>query len=420
MIPEQLWGQINTDKARNGSIYSYLGIGVPADFNSADADPMGLSGVSFYDPYVPGLANPAQWGSAVYTQASGGLLLQKFRASDPFSNATNVNLGATHFQSIFPLIKNKLGLSVSLTPITQSSFRAISDVTLDPSQNNSGGSLRYIVENRGDGGFDQFELGLGWRLNNTFSIGYAGAMVFGEVKNDLNILFDNEDYQPVVIHQTLNGRAFRQRLGLYVNNRQTFGEEDEISGGVAVTLPTTINGDYQETTDIEVGNGLQSFPIGEGSSTGDITLPLGVDGGLAYRFSRNITLAGEFRYQQWSDYENFAKSDDDNLVDRLKVGGGIKYLPYLKTTSTFLSRLKYFAGVSYDTGHLSIQGERIQTLLGSVGIGIPAPRTRSSVHLSLQYGTRGTQSADLVREQIWSLRISFNLAEMMFVQSKFQ
>ncbi|MGM0587501.1 MAG: hypothetical protein ACQETE_03720 [Bacteroidota bacterium] len=420
LCPGLVQAQINIDKARSGSIYSYLGIGVPADFNSADADPMGLNGVSFYDPYVPGMANPAQWGSAIYTKASGGLLLQRFQAKDPFTSATNVNLSATHFQSVFPLIKNKLGLSVSLTPITRSSYRAISDVTLDPSENNSGGSLRYIVENRGNGGFDQFELGLGWRINKMFSIGYAGSMVFGEVQNDLSVIYDQENFQPSIINQELYGKAFRQRLGLFVNRPNIFGDEDELSGGVSMTLPTIIDGEFSQTAEIELRGGVREFPIDEGKTAGDIQLPMGVDGGLAYRFSQNITVASELRYQQWSEYENFAKSDDENFVDRLKIGGGIKYLPYLKTTSTFLSRLKYYAGVSYDTGHLSINGERIQTVLGSLGIGIPAPRTRSSVHISLQYGMRGTQNADLVREQIWSVRVSFNLAEMMFVQSKFQ
>jgi hypothetical protein len=416
--------QINTDIGRNGSIYSYLGIGVPTDFTSADADPMGLTGVSFYDPYVPNMSNPAQWGSAVYTQASGGLILQQFKATDPFSSATNVNVTATHFQAVFPLMKNKLGLSVSLTPITRTNFRALSDVTLGPGQNNSGGDLRYVVENRGDGGFDQFEIGLGWRINKMFSVGYAGSVVFGEVTNDLNTLFEDNDYSPITIHQSLTGRAFRHRLGLFVNRNKMFSDEDELSGGVSVTLPTSISGDFQATTDIPVQvNGssvLKTFDLPGTDLSGDIDLPLGIDGGLAYRFSRNVTVASEVRYQEWSSYQNFAKNDESNLVDRMKIGAGIKYLPYLESSSTFFSRFKYFAGVSYDTGHLSINGERIQTVMGSVGLGIPAPRSRSSIHISLQYGQRGTQTANLVKEDIWSVKVSFNLAEMMFIQSKFQ
>lgn len=420
LIEESAQAQINTDIGRNGSIYSYLGIGVPSDFTSADADPMGLNGVSFFDPYVPNMSNPAQWGSVIYTQASGGVLLQQYRAKDAFGTASNVNLSATHFQSVFPLFKNKLGLSVSLTPVTRTNYRTFNEVILSEGDNNSNGELRYVVENRGDGGFDQFELGLGWRINKTFSIGYAGSVIFGEIKRDLNILFANDGYSPVVIHRNLNGNAFRQRLGLFINKNEMFNDEDEVSAGVSLTLPTIIKGDYEESTDKQTGNAIESFPINNAAASGDINLPMGIDGGLAYRFSRNVTVASEFRYQQWSDYENFAYSDDSNLVDRLKIGAGVKYLPYLKTTSTFLSRFKYFAGLSYDTGHISLEGERIQTVLGSVGIGIPAPRSRSSIHLSLQYGTRGTRTADLVREQIWSVRLSFNLAEMMFIQSKFQ
>ena len=78
------------------------------------------------------------------------------------------------------------------------------------------------------------------------------------------------------------------------------------------------------------------------------------------------------------------------------------------------------AGVSYDTGHLTINDKDIETLWFSAGFGLLSlnSRSASSFDLSFQYGIRGTKSNSLVKENIFGINLSVNLTELMFLQRK--
>jgi len=76
--------------------------------------------------------------------------------------------------------------------------------------------------------------------------------------------------------------------------------------------------------------------------------------------------------------------------------------------------------MSYDSGHLQLEGQRINTLKFSLGLGIRSPNSRSSIDLSFEYGVRGTNSTNLVKEQIFGMKLSLNLAEVMFYRPKLQ
>src|SRR5699024_4757199 len=148
--------------------------------------------------------------------------------------------------------------------------------------------------------------------------------------------------------------------------------------------------------------------VGEGS----IKLPLGIMGGITYQVNPKFSLSAEGLYQQWSDYENKIKMDDREMfTDRLKIGGGIRYNPVITGSDKFLSNFKYRLGVSYDTGHLKLSGQNIETILFSAGLGFftPTRRSGSSVDISIQYGIRGVSDQSLVRENIWGVKLSLNL-----------
>ena len=76
------FAQSEDGKASNGSVYSKLGVGYPAPTGNVAAQSMGLLGVSYNDPFVNSLANPAQWGNTVYGVGSGGFGLHTYNASD--------------------------------------------------------------------------------------------------------------------------------------------------------------------------------------------------------------------------------------------------------------------------------------------------------------------------------------------------
>jgi hypothetical protein len=103
----------------------------------------------------------------------------------------------------------------------------------------------------------------------------------------------------------------------------------------------------------------------------------------------------------------------------MRIGLGAQFHPYKKAQSRFFSSFKYSAGLSYDSGHLTIQEKEIRTLWLHTGLGILS-RSPSSIDVSVRYGFRGTTESNLIEENIWAIGLSVNLAEIMFLRPKLQ
>lgn len=417
----------NNDLAHSGSVYSRIGVGEPVDFGSSAADGMGLTGVSFDEPFTPGLANPAQWGGTVYGMASGGIGLTNYRSADNESSTRNSLFTADHLQFQLPLIREKLGISASVTPYTRSSYRSVQINSKIIGTGAASDTLFYQTENDGSGGINMLELGAGWQINRYLSIGYAGSLVFASINNSYSTIFNSNQYSQVSFDRKISGSGFGNRVGLLAKVPNVFGKNDHMSIGASLMLPVALHAKYSEETNKQLQSGSETIIIDDSGpfGKGDIQLPMTINGGVTYQPQRTLSLSAEGLYQDWSRFRtDFNVGQSQYLADRYNFGLGLRYFPYLSGVNTFLSHFKYRVGASYDTGHLKIKGQKIQTLMFSLGLGILSPNSNasiadnSSIDISFEYGFRGTKAQNLVKENIWGLRLSLNLSELMFFRPK--
>ena len=415
----------NTDnQARTGSIYSKLGLGFPVDLSSSAADGMGLSGVSFVEPFVPGLANPAQWGSTVYGMATGGISLRGLDARDNQATSTNLLFSPNYFQLQLPAIRSKLGFSASVSSLTNHAFGFSESNVRILDNGGTPDTLRYETVNNGDGGVTMLEVGAGWQINEHLSVGYAPSLLFVSLDNDYTTSFEDPDLRTVSYTRTLSGLGFGNRFGILVNLLNVFRNDDQVSIGTSLMLPVSIDAEKTQETDRQLPNGsIETIVTSEGDDLGSGTIdyPMMLNGGITYQPSRILSFSAEGLYQQWSEYTNsYSSANPQQLTDRYKLGMGFRYFPYITGSQRFFSNFKYRFGASYDAGHLKLNGNRIETLKFSFGLGILSPRSNSSVDINFEYGFRGTTDQNLVREDIWGIQLSVNLAELMFFRPRLQ
>lgn len=408
-------------KAKSGSVYSKLGIGFPVDIANTSARSLGLSGVSYTEINVANLANPAHWGNLVYGLGAGSVGLKSFDASQGDNTAQNTHFSIDQFQLQLPVIRGKFGVSASFSPVTQSTFRNYEENVRYVGEGAAQDTLVYGIENRGSGGANRAEIGVGWQISPQFSVGYAASAVFISLDDQFTGAFANSGYQSVTYKLETSGYSFGNRFGAFFRQSELFNEDDELGIGASVSLPVTISAQREQTST----QGGRTIAISDGPQlgNGDIRLPLNITAGVSYQPGQLTMLAAEGSYEGWSDFKNdFKPSEEELFTDRYKMGLGFQYFPYITGSNKFLSQFKYRLGASYDTGHLEIQGQKINTLKFSFGLGIlsPGQNSNSSMDLSLEYGLRGTNSANLVKEQIWGVRLSLNLAEIMFFRPKLQ
>lgn len=413
------FAQSGDAKATSGSVYSKIGIGYPLATSNSAAQSMGLLGVSFNDTFVGTIANPAHWGNTVYGLGVGEIGVDSYSATGPAGSVTNSNFSIGQFQLQLPIIRGELGISGSFTPVTEAKFRTFEQETIDIGDNFQDEIINYNLENRGSGGLNRAELGLGWRINSNISVGYATSLYFLSMDDSYVARFPESPYRNANFTIETSGHSFGHRLGTFIRLPNILREDDQLGIGATVNLPVELNAERKQTGIVDNGavrltNDLQNVE-------GPIKLPMKVSGGVSYSPSNLLMVGLEGLYEGWSGYENdFKPSEEQMFADQYKMGLGVQYFPYLTGSSKFLSSFKYRAGASYDTGHLSINGQRINTLKFALGIGIRSPRSNSSIDLSFEYGIRGTQSSNLVQENIWGVRLTLNLAEIMFFRPKLQ
>jgi hypothetical protein len=419
--------QQNSHLADKGSVYSQYGVGLPVQVGSSNAIGAGVWGVSDVEPLVPNLANPALWGYSIYGMASGGAQIDNLHAVDNIGAAHNTIFTVNHFQLQVPIKKNKLGLSISFTPYTRSSYKTFQNgLTVQNSVGPATGAT-FSAKNEGEGGINRFELGVGWKISKNISLGYAASIYHASLKNKLTAPPPNLSFNQVKSTVLTSGAGFGNRFGAYFTIPSIGGKQSSLSLGLVLNLPVTLTGEKNQQSKFAAGNPSQPNSSGERKlETGDIHLPLGFTGGITYKPSHIWAISAEGRFQRWSQYYNRLKQMPGSVTfrDRLKIGAGLQFNPVYSGSHKFLSQFKYRIGANYDTGYLKIRGEDINTLMITAGLGIFSPTKvqgfNSSIDLNFYYGIRGTKSQNLVKENIFGIKLTLNLAELFFYRPKLQ
>ncbi|PKD43455.1 hypothetical protein [Rhodohalobacter barkolensis] len=415
---------LDEDLANSGSFYSGFGFGSPSDINSPNTMGMGLSGVSTYSGSSASISNPAQWGLSGFTQGSVAVGLLNYNARDQFESSSKAKFAFEQFQLVLPVMRNKLGVSLSFSPVTRSDFQRITEDSFAPVDGIQLDDIDYITNTQGSGGINKFEFGAGYRLFNNVAVGYSMGAYLLTQNQQVTASFSDLTYRSITYDRDIEGYSFSHKFGIFANKNSLFGSEDQIALGATIRLPVSIDAERSVSAFRSINNQrtLVELEESEAARNGTVKLPMEINTGLTYNLNRFVVLTSEMLLQSWSDSEySYNQTQEAYFKDRLKAGFGVQYHPYrTEQRGGFFSNFKYSLGSSYDTGHLNINGEDINTLNLNAGIGFISRQSSSSIDLSFQYGIRGTESASLVKENIWGFKLSLNLAEYMFVRPKFQ
>ncbi len=402
----------------SGSIYSAYGIGYPVEMETGSAKSHGIFGVTSVNQEVAGLTNPAFWSQTYYTQGASGIGLHSIQLKNTSSSGESALFEKGYLQLLFPLKSSELGVSVGLYPVTRSNLKIINEEQFL----SYGDTVGYNSELQQMGGLNKFEIGFGWKLNDQISIGYAPSVAFFSMETSEAFSFSSSLYSQQKQKLTISGAAFSQRLGIAGSFRNVFKTQDKISVGATINVPFSMTLRQDFTTEKEIESGSKTVDLSNilTSKKGEMSLPLEYAAGIGYAPHTRFNVSIEGQYQQWSDYSNdLVDNDGAVMADRMRIGLGAQFHPYKKAQSGFFSSFKYSAGLSYDSGHLTIQEEEIRTLWLHTGLGILS-RSPSSIDVSVRYGFRGTTESNLIEENIWAIGLSVNLAEIMFLRPKLQ
>lgn len=415
----------NSPYARNG-----IGNGLAGpNVRSAGLGNMGVAIREDSIPFVVNFLNPASYTSLGFTSFDVGAYASIATLSSATQREYVNRFNLSYFTLGFPITKwwgGAFGLrefSSMDYSVTDTQEFANSDTTT------SGISNKF----QGEGGLNQFFIGIGMRPFKNFSLGMNVSYLFGRLNRLQRLEFDETANFNVRTDYITDVGGFYLDYGLQytleANARNT------IVFGATFAHPMPVNASTTKMIrtyrlNIYDEEAFRDTVLNEENSGSDITLPWKYGAGITWRLGEKVMLGLEFNQQLWSQYEN-ASGGTDSLSDSWNLRSGVEFRPSGDHLSRgffrYFTKMHYRLGGYYGMSEYTVRGTQLSEYGITVGLGFPMPRKKagndlfiqSMINVAVEWGQRGTTGQNLLLEDYWNFRLGFTLNDRWFIKRKY-
>lgn len=409
---------ITTTAAAQGgtnSPYSQFGLGVLSDQSQSASRGMNGTGIALRVGNQANTLNPASYSAVdsltmIFDMGMAGQL------TNYKEGATRVNAKSANFEyavGLFRAAKN-VGISFGVLPYSNIGYSYSSE-----SDYLSEFDAKVPATYSGDGGLRKVFLGVGWRLLKPLSLGVNVAYLWGSYDHTIQTTSVSNINSTL---KTYSASVSSYQVDMGLQFEQPVSKKDVVTVGATVGLGHKLhaNPEYQ----VQVGsNTARTFTVENG-----LELPMSYGVGLAYNHARRLTVAVDGLLQQWGELKfpafntanNQYELTDGLLKDRIKVNGGIDYVPDSESLTSYLKHVHYRIGAGYSTPYYNINGFNAPKELSvSVGLGLPLVNfwnNRSVLNISGQWSR--CSSDRFITENTFRINIGITFNEKWFAKWK--
>lgn len=387
---------------QTSSPYSLFGVGRFNETNSGVTNALGKSGMALSGENAINNLNPAAFADI----SKNSFLFDIGMKGDQTEHVTSDDTGkntTTNFSGISfaTPVTSKSAIGVSLSPYSDVGYtlRGIT-TTIEGSQDS------YTSFITGSGGLNNAAVNYGYRLTPKLNVGVVGSYYFGKITETEQIAIGT-DYLGVASTSHYSGFRFGSGIQYKVNDKLTLA--------AVVTLPTYLKGTKDRTVSKTV-DGVDSAEQQESSKISGFKVPLEAGAGIKYSY-KSFTLNADYKHTFWN-----ATDMQDNIgqfVDTNFFGAGLMYAS-IKVRPSYFERFQYRLGVNMDNGYLQVDGNRVQNMAVTSGVGVPLGGRRSFLNISYSYGQRGIVSSRLVQENYHAFTVNISLEDIWFLKRRYE
>ena len=413
----------------DGTIYSRFGIGTLADFSSSQSEALGGGGYALRSLNYAPTANPALLSDQVFTRLSAGGSFERVRATSSGDQSPSLLTSGTieAIQFSFPIYKRTLGVGFTFQPYSQQNYRTQRRDELPVGSGTETSSIGYQRTFRGQGGLHRFRGGVGYRINETWSVGASADVIFGILQNKRTTEFEDPSFQNVTLSDDTRLVGLTGTFGSHLSFANVLKEDDALSLGASVALPSTLSGTRVLTT----GEGRNLTPDTLESVDGETSVPLRSRFGLAYQPNPRWTFTADGLYEPWSNFSSdfarqsafnrrFPDGGEETLTDRWRASLGAEVVPAGEDArADFLASLAYRLGVYAEQLYVRPDARTtLHTYAVTGGLSFPSSLSGTRIDLNLKAGTRGTTDDAFVRDTFYGVSLHVNFGERWFQKRK--
>ncbi|MDA7706186.1 MAG: hypothetical protein P8P13_03130 [Flavobacteriaceae bacterium] len=412
----------------SSSPYSFYGIGSLKFKGTVENQSMG--GLSVYSDSIHiNLRNPASFAGKNLKSFSNEARPIKYtiggshsdvKLSSNSQTAKSSTTTVDYLAIAIPL--GKFGAGFGILPYSSVGYKLQST--------DADGVLQYKY--RGEGGLNKVFLGVGYQLTNNLKLGVDASYNFGNIKNT-NIAYGYNTEGDLLQYQSresnrsdLGGLTYNFGLifsklinpNFEVTASATYTPSSEITSANSRAYSTiVIDPTTQQEFTINISEvDLSVFNL----ETTKLTLPSKTSFGVGVGSPRKWFAGVEYTYLKASQFKNrLLTIDNASYEDASTISVGGFYIPKYDSFNRYWERIVYRTGIRFEDTGLRINNQDIKEFGISFGVGLPVGRIFSNANVGFEIGTRGVDTADLVKENFVKFQISLSLNDRWFEKRKF-
>lgn len=405
LISSGIYSQNNT-----GTPYSMYGIGLLQD-NYGPFTAMGGVSAAMRDNNNINFLNPAS-----YTALDSNRFYIQFGITGEYVHI------ATHKESSNYRVGQNASLNMALrlfkNTFASFGFNQRSDIGYDLHYFNiiSGTESTYYNQQiSGKGGLNDFYLGLAYQIKN-LSIGVNTSLVFGNLERRLSLVpvitdsYYINTQNKIAVHDVIFNMGLQYLINLSAKSKLTLG--------TAFNLQTNLNAkksftSYKINSSTHVSETLDDDVL----KRGNITYPFRIVGGFAYDYKDKWMIAGDYTFQQMTNYKEFGKKQDYRDYNKLSLGASLLPARYGRY---WWQRNKYILGTYFVRSQIELNDIPIDTYAVTFGTQIPIyiPNRELLLGIAFDLGIRGTKENGLIQERFAKIRFNIAFKEGWFMKRK--
>ena len=394
------------------SPYSFYGIGDIKFKGTVENRSMGSLSV-LPDSIHLNIQNPAHYASLKLTTFGIGGTYANTKSKTEIQEGKARRTSFDYLAVGIPV--GKLGIGFGLIPYSALGYKI--GRTTEIQNTNISNFTRYS----GIGGVNKVFVGFGYQLTKKINIGADVQYNFGTIETS-SLQYQTDLQYGSRENNTSDLRGVNFNLGLAyqtkVNKKYSFFSSLIYTPEAKLTIGNSRNLEIVELLSSSAVSVIerQNIPVADTS----IKLPSKFSFGSGFGELKKWMLGAEVTYIQNSVMSNrFDDIDANGFENSMRYSLGGYYIPNYNSYSSYLKRVVYRGGLSYENTGLVIQNKSINDFAANIGLGLPMTGTFTNINIGLEIGKRGTKYYNLVQENYFNISVGLSLSDKWFVKRKF-
>ncbi len=406
------WGQAASTP------FSYLGIG--ETYGNALTHNQGMAGVGISNPqyYFLNNQNPALLVFNRFTVFEAGFIGERRTVKGNGISETNGNGNLNYLATAFPVKYGKWSTSIGLMPYSSVNYK------LDYLDSIEGSTTNTVnVEETGEGGINQFFWSNGVVLNKDFSIGLKATYLFGSIIRQYSNVLTTGSSASIPYQPTIYARNYVKDLnftaGVSFHKDSLGGKKNyKLNIGTVYNFKASLNTEYYARVERRNSSGIVDSTTVINSIKGNITVPSSFSAGISIANREFWVLGFDFTYLDYRKFRDFSGETQPWGAEGWKLSLGTEFTPDPTALGSYLKRLTYRTGVSYDKYPYLINGIMVKDFGINFGLSLPVSRI-SSLDFALKVGKRGNLEDNTIEETYFKIYFGMTFNDQWFIKRRF-